>query len=130
MVNELLINEPSQDEILDRAKYYYEMSLANIHQLIRCKMSPYDYCNSSIRVDLQSSARSYTRNALTKSKSILFLLANALTKSESILFLLAITKPDYEAIKAIPERDLPLYINVKFPYPDVEDFFKKRLKKS
>jgi hypothetical protein len=116
MVNELLINEPSQDEILDRAKYYYEMSLANIHQLIRYKMLPYDYCNSSIRVDLQSSARSYTRNALTK--------------SESILFLLAITKPDYEAIKAIPERDLPLYINVKFPYPDVEDFFKKRLKKS
>jgi len=106
--------EYTQKEIMERARSYYNKSLPEIHSFIRTKTKLYDLCNTTIRKEIESTATSYIRDALTK--------------SEAILLLLALTRYDFEDIKAIPEKDLPLHINDQFIYPDIESFFKKRLK--
>lgn len=106
--------EPSMDEILERATYYYKYDFYELHAILNKLRASYQSCWSDARDGLGSTAVQST--------------IGALTGPDCILFILQLTQPRYEAIKALPRDQLPLLINENLEYPDVTALYQSRLK--
>lgn len=106
--------EPSMDEILERATYYYKYDIYKLNDILRKLRAPYEICWRDVKDSIDYGPKYPTMNALTR--------------PDIILLILQLTQPKYEAIKALPKDELPLLVNENLEYPDIIALFNSRLK--